>query len=158
MKIFYYCYGGAHSSVVAAAIHLEKVFPPLTYEKVKQLPYFDLTSPKNRGVPIKLGEDCDKNEIYFVGFGKDKQLIVKFVESFLNAHGVEDDRYIMVDCLASISFYVKIGGFISKVLNLRKLGQMITAKGIVDSEKSLLKAVDVAKQVSEGKSDILTKI
>ncbi|WP_350342460.1 DUF3189 family protein [Proteinivorax tanatarense] len=158
MKIFYYCYGGAHSSVVAAALHLKIISPPLTKEKILKLPYFDLTIPENRGIPIKLGEDKKGNKIYFVGLGKNKKLIVKFAENFLAAHKIRDDNYILIDCLVNISFYVKLGGFISKVLNFKTLGTSITATGIINSEEELIKAVDAAKQISSGNTNILTKI
>ncbi|SES67210.1 DUF3189 family protein [Anaerobranca gottschalkii] len=154
MKIFYYCYGGAHSSVIAAALHLEKISYPLNYQEILDFPYFDLNTPKEKGMPILLGKDVKGNEIYFVGYGKNKEMIVKLLKSFLKIHGVKDEEFLFVNALERINWRVKLGGFLSKALNLKKIGSRFTALGIVLSGPQIKETVENVKELSENKLNL----
>ncbi|SHJ91553.1 Protein of unknown function [Anaerobranca californiensis DSM 14826] len=149
MKIFYYCYGGAHSSVIAAALHLEKISYPLNYQEILDFPYFDGNNPKGKGLPIFLGKDIKGNEIYFVGYGKNKEMIVKLLKSFLKIHGIKDEEYLFVNALERIDWRVKLGGFLSKALNFKKIGSRFTALGIVLSGPQIKKTVEKVKNLSD---------
>ncbi len=66
MKIIYHCYGGSHSSVITAAIHLgfiprDKI--PKTEELMK-LPFYDKQTDKDHGILRLMGKDDLGNEIY----------------------------------------------------------------------------------------------
>lgn len=158
MKIFYYCYGGAHSSVIAAALHLNKLSYPLTYGEIINFTYFDLNSPEIKGTPTLLGTDENKNEIYFVGYGKNKEMIVKLIKSFLQVNGINDDQYLFVDALDKINWRVHLGGFVSKALKQKNIGRRFTALGILLSAKEIQNKVETAKEISKGYRESLTKV
>ena len=85
MKIIYCCYGSAHSSVIAAAIHLRKLpwdrLPTLA-ELVKQ-ERFDRTENREIGTPFFMGRDGEGNEIYALGLGPDKVMIRRTIASLI---------------------------------------------------------------------------
>lgn len=69
MKIIYNCYGGAHSSVTAAALHLG-LLPearPATAKELLSLPYYDAQVGKDHGRIRFMGFDEWGNEVYVVG-------------------------------------------------------------------------------------------
>lgn len=158
MKIFYYCYGGAHSSVIAAALHLKKINYPINYSEVLDFPYFDLNTPQQKGLPILLGKDELENEIYFVGYGKNKEMIVKLLKSFLQLNGIVDDDYLFVNALDKINWRVKLGGFLSKALKQKYLGSKFTALGILLSAEQINDKVEKVKGISRGNREFLTNI
>lgn len=158
MKIFYYCYGGAHSSVIAAALHMDKISYPLNYEQVLNFPYFDLITPRQKGLPILLGKDNEGNEIYFVGYGKNKEMIVKLLKSFLQVNDIKDNDYLFVNALDKINWRVKLGGFMSKALRQKSLGSRISALGILLSGNQIKEKVEKVKEISRGKKEFLTNI
>ena len=65
MKIIYSCYGGAHSSVVASAIHLG--YLPMnripTEDEILSIPYYDQSPKELRGTPIYIGTDANLRKI-----------------------------------------------------------------------------------------------
>lgn len=77
MVIIYSCFGSAHSSVLAAAIHTN-MLPvdriPETGEIIN-LPYYDKTPSDLIGTPFYFGKDERGNFIYILGTGKARQVI-----------------------------------------------------------------------------------
>ncbi len=158
MKIFYFCYGGAHSSVIAAALHLGKIKYPLDYNEIINFNNFDLNTSDYKGIPTLMGIDEKGNQIYYVGYGKNKEMIVKLLKSFLQIHGVKDNQYLFVDALDKINWRVKLGGFISKALKQKKIGIRFTALGILLSAEDIYNKVETVKTIIEGKIQSLTKL
>ncbi len=90
MKIFYYCYGSAHSSVLAAAIHTgmlsTKIIPSIA--EIINLPYYDKTETPQIGTPFFFGYDELDNEVFIIGMKSDKELVLNSIQSLLQNMGV----------------------------------------------------------------------
>ena len=56
MKVIYHCYGRAHSSVIAAYLHLGKLpmQGPVTKEQIMAVPEFDLAEAADWGATLFL--------------------------------------------------------------------------------------------------------
>ena len=150
MKIIYSCYGGAHSSIVASAIHVG--YLPIdrvpTGEEILNIPYYDQSPKENRGIPIYMGTDTELRKVYALGMGPYRSEYTKIAYNFafqLVGENKEDIRIINVVPL--LSFSVKLGGFISRRVGLIKLGRPLTISGIRKRYDLFIKLVkDVKKR------------
>jgi hypothetical protein len=132
MKVFYHCFGSAHTSVVAAAIHTGRLAPERlpTVDELVALPLFDRVSSQDIGKVFAVGQGSDGEEVYVVGFGPGKEVIRKAVASFLDLKGVANDEYLLVDALSQADWLVKLGGTMSRRLGLVRFGRPLAARGI----------------------------
>ena len=65
-RIFYACYAGTHSSILAASLHLGFLNDGC---RLCDLPYFDRRVSADIGVPVQVGVDQHGAEVYAVGTG-----------------------------------------------------------------------------------------
>lgn len=153
MRIFYYCYGSAHSSVVAASIHLgflpaDRVPRP---DEFRKLPHYDRTNSFEIGTPFFMGKDEYGSEIFIIGMTSQRELVKKAIVSFLKHSGVNTCDLMMVDTLRNVNLKTKIGGFMSRRLGLVKLGRPLTIQGIREKYFEFVQLVDSVKK-AEGLS------
>lgn len=150
MKIIYSCYGGAHSSIVASAIHMG--YLPMdrvpTREELLNIPYYDQSPKESRGTPIYMGTDKDLRSVYALGMGPYRTEYAKIVYNFafqLAGKNKKDIQIINVIPLLSLS--VKLGGFMSRGMGLIGLGRPLTISGIQKRYHFFVKLVeDVRKR------------
>ncbi|HHY98905.1 MAG TPA: DUF3189 family protein [Firmicutes bacterium] len=132
MKVIYYCYGGAHSSVIAAAIHLR--FLPRdripTIKEILDLPHFDKADSKDIGQCIFMGNDVKDNQVYIMGMGSSRLIVRRAILSILAVYGHDARDLLMVDALSQAGLLIRIGGITSKRLRLVPIGRFFTALGI----------------------------
>lgn len=132
MKIFYHCYAGAHSSVVASALHcgilpFERI--PSTAE-IMAVPYFDQTTPALIGSPYLMGNDEFGNEVYFIGMCRRSDLVKRAINSFFQLCHIPEDQYRFIDALHVINLSTKIGGGLSRRIGCVRIGRRMSAWGI----------------------------
>ena len=76
MKIFYHCYGGAHTSVVCAALHLDYLprddIPEAAV--IEAIPFYDKMEDKNIGSTVFVGTDEYGSDIYIMGMRNGRKL------------------------------------------------------------------------------------
>lgn len=147
MKIFYHCYAGAHSSVVASALHCGK----LSMEKVPTLaeimavPYFDQTTPDLIGTPYFMGHDEFGNDVYFVGMRRSGNLVKKAIFSFFEISGLDHDQSRFYDALHVINLSTKIGGGLSRRMGCVCFGRRLSAWGIQRCYQGFIQLVRTVK-------------
>lgn len=152
MIIIYSCYGSAHSSVVAAAIHVGML--PVDrvpgYSEIVSIPHYDRTDSELIGFPFFMGVDCYGNHVYIVGMKNGKKLVKDIIYQYLKGYGIEE-QLLIVDALKTIGMVTKIGGFISRKLHLIKIGRPLTVWGIRKNYSKFIKLVQ------DTKNRVLTK-
>lgn len=148
MKIFYYCYGSAHSSVVAASIHLGMLPTDRLpcAEEFKNLPHYDKTETYEIGTPFFMGIDEYGVEVYIIGMTSERQMVIKAIYSFLTESGVDVNDLVMVDSLRNVNLKTKIGGFISRRLGFVAIGRPLTIKGIQEKYIGFISLVEDVKE------------
>lgn len=149
MKIIYSCYGGAHSSIVASAIHLGYLpFDRIpTKEEILSIPYYDQSPKELRGKPIYIGRDKELREIYALGMGPHRNEYTKIAYNFIFQFEKAEKKDIqIINVIPLLSFSTKIGGFLSRRLGLIRLGRPITVNGI---QKRYEFFVDLVKDVKK---------
>ena len=133
MKIIYYCYGGAHSSVIAASIHVGMLPTKRIAEKkeILNIPYFDVTPNNKMGMPLYLGMDSWGNKVYCVGWGIFKERILSSI--LLLKDGDRDflfDNIIFVYALPVADIFIRLGGFLSRRMGLILIGRFLILIGV----------------------------
>jgi hypothetical protein len=135
MKIVYHCYGGAHASPTAAAIHLG-FFPPNRLPKFgdfKKIEHFDRMTWTEHGKLIKAGVDPSGNEVYVLGRRNSPRLIIGLIREFIKLTGGNPDEYYFVNCMQMFNPFMVAGGFSSRGLGLVKFGRPIVTFGTMIS-------------------------
>jgi hypothetical protein len=143
MKLIYYCYGSAHSSVVAAALHLGKL--PLErvpeWQEILSLPDFDVARDDSLGHLFYKGRDEDGHEVYTIGMGGEMDLVRNSIESLMAHCRMNRDEYYFAKALPNINAWAKIGGALSRRYGIVGIGRTMAAKGIIMSYPNLCQFV-----------------
>jgi len=130
MKIIYHCFGGSHSSVTAAAIHLgwldENRLP--TQAELMKIPYYDKTNNRDFGSIRFMGRDKDGNDIYVLGKKSLGERYSRILVGVARILGVEN-QLLVINCMPGVNWAMKIGGFTSRRLRLVLLGRPLVAQG-----------------------------
>lgn len=148
MKLIYCCYGGAHSSPVAAAIHLgwlpetERPSP----EQILALPRFDRVSSDEFGVPEQMGVDEDGHEVYVMGRGDRPEVVERAVLSGVRLAGSDPSQVVFVSTLECVNLAMRIGGFLSRTAGLPRWGRPIVLWGTCRAYADLVKLVQKTKR------------
>ncbi len=157
MKIFYCCYGSAHSSVVAASIHLG-LLPSNrvpTFREFIVLPHYDKTESFEIGTPFYMGKDEYNSEIFILGMGSERKLVKRAILSFLTHAGINTQDVMIIDTLKNVNLITKIGGFASRRLGLVTIGRPLTILGIQQRYRDFVKLV---MQVKTKEQNMLTQL
>lgn len=148
MIIIYHCFGSAHSSVLAAAIHTgmlpEKCLPE--NEEILNLPHYDKTPSRLIGTIFYFGKDEGDNRVYIVGLGKAKEIILNAFESMIKYENYPEEEIIFVNSLRYVNVYVRVGGFLSRKLGMVFPGRFITVYGL---KKTYFDFVNAVRKVKE---------
>ena len=122
MKVIYHCYGGSHSSVVAAALHLKWLDPTRLPDPLDliHLPYFDKTQDSDFGRIHYMGTDESGHDIYILG----KKA---WAEVQCHAYGCGrftgvEHEVMAVNCMSRVNLLMAMGGFISRRLGWTAIG------------------------------------
>lgn len=150
MIIVYHCYGGTHSSVTAAAIHLNKLSPSVDVNDLLNLPLFDRLDAADWGRLFYHGTDEFGNLIYTMGRGRHYKIIECFFQSMENTFFYKlIDDIVFIDTLPYVNIKMRIGGFLSRRLKFISLGRKLTALGTLEILPLLKEVVIRAKQVTK---------
>ena len=143
MKIVYHCYGGAHASPTAAAIHLG-ILPAdrrPTFAELLQVPRFDSIRGWEHGKLFLAGVDHAGNEVYTMGRRNSAALVVKLIKEFTRLCGGNPDEYYFVNCVQLLNPFMVTGGYSSRALGWVGFGRPIVTFGTILSFPILVKIV-----------------
>ncbi len=146
MIIIYHCFGGSHSSVAAAALHLglldSRKIP--TEEDLIRIPYYDKTTDADFGSIRYMGTDTDNNHIYVFGKRSFNNRYAAVLMGVAKMFG-DQDYLIMVDCMKRVNWSMKFGGFTSRRLGLIAIGRPIVSWGTRKAFANLVNLVEITK-------------
>ncbi len=146
MKIIYHCFGGSHSSVLAAAIHLGLIdkgrLPSI--EEMMAIPYYDKTSDIDFGSIRFMGVDEFKNQVYVLGKKSMGNRYSNILLGIADILGVSEDL-ISVNCMNQVNWSMKIGGFTSRRMGLERLGRPVLGSGSRDAFFNLVNLVEYTR-------------
>lgn len=147
MKIIYHCYGGAHSSVTAASLHLGWLptdrLP--TDEELKALPYFDRPVGKDHGNIRFMGKDEFNNDIYVLGRRNESKVVENIAAGLFQVYGISTDDYRLINVMPYVNWKMVVGGFSSRKLLITPFGRPIIIAGVKYSYWQILSLVQSVK-------------
>ncbi|ABR48385.1 conserved hypothetical protein [Alkaliphilus metalliredigens QYMF] len=148
MYVVYHCVGGAHSSVTASAIHLNKL--PINHrpslEDLLNIPYYDTLTIKDRGKIIYRGTDEDGHRIHTLGRQFVPHLVVPIIQETWSLLEGTDANLVMVSTMPTVNFLMRVGGFSSRRMNWVSFGRPIVARGTLQTYFNLTEIVKETKK------------
>lgn len=152
MKLFYYCFAGSHSSVIAANIHLKKLpdnrLPSI--KEIMEVEYFNQRDKNQCGQELYLGEDEQGHQIYVIGLGKDRELALQVIYHLLKERD-NPSAWRFYDALSELHWLTKVGGFLSGNLKWVGPGKYLAAMGIRRCYPKLCRMV---RRIKEGNAHL----
>ncbi|MGI6285641.1 DUF3189 family protein [Neomoorella humiferrea] len=131
MMVIYHCFGGSHSSVTAAAIHLGLLsrhrLP--TAAELLALPYFDGRSRGEEGDLKYMGTDAYGNKVYAVGKKNLGARFETFLYNLAAVIGIPRRNILLLNTSPLVNMSMRIGGFISRRMGLTFLGRPLVVWG-----------------------------
>lgn len=132
MIVIFQCYGGTHTSVVAAAIYtgrLNRMRLPAGTE-LENLPYFDRVAGHHVGNLHYFGHDKEQNPVFILGSRKWGGSVIKLLAATLETEKRTGAAVAVIDCLEHVTLPVRIGGVLSRCFHLTALGRLLLKFGI----------------------------
>lgn len=148
MKIIYHCYGGTHSSLTAAALHLgwlpDGQIP--SSDQLQNLPYYDTQDGDDHGKLIYLGRDEAGNEVYVLGRRREHELLSNLISGLALALNLGPEDFMVVNVLSTAGLSMKLGGVLSRKFKLVCLGRPLVIWG---TRRSFARINRLVRQVRE---------
>lgn len=144
-------YGGAHSTQVAAAVHLG-VLPANRVpdkQELMQLPLFDRADSDIHGCLVFMGTDEKGREIYVLGRGPSGITVERAVASGVALAGGDVGSLRFFETLQCVNLWMRIGGFLSRGLGLSRLGRPLVIHGTRKAYMQIVKLVAQVRQLLE---------
>lgn len=132
MNVIYHCYGSAHSSVTAAAIHLGRLPSERrpSMREILSLADFDLAETWQVGTLFFKGVDGNGNSIYAIGLGPESKTAKRAIVSLLEEMELDTSQLLFHEALVHINSLAKFGGAMSRRYGLIKMGRPLSAWGV----------------------------
>lgn len=153
MKVIYHCYGGTHSSVLAAAIHLGLLESKknLSARELYSCPLFDCLDHTQIGTINSMGKDSQGHEIYVMGCKNAGSLVEKILPEFCRIFGVNQDDILLACTIPCLNVLMRIGGYLSRRVKLVALGRFFLLLGARRSMNGIRLIVGEVKQKLQDK-------
>lgn len=148
MRVVYHCFGGAHTSPVAAAIHAGLLPDDRVPDgrEIAAVPHFDATPPERWGELLPVGRDAHGHPIFVMGHGRHGALALRALLSGYALGGADPEPLLTVDTIPLINTWMRIGGFISRRLGLVRLGRPLVIWGTRKAYPQLARLVRETKE------------
>lgn len=146
MKIIYHCYGGAHSSVTAASIHLGLL--PMDHipdqHMFWQIPLYDRQDVDEHGHIFFMGVDEFENEVYLTARRSRPVVLERVFEGLAGIFNIPKEDYLFVNVMEKVNLTMKFGGFISRRWGFIKLGRPIVTLG---TQAAYFRVVELVREI-----------
>lgn len=143
MIVIYHDVGGAHSSSVAANIHINKL--PIdkvpNEQDILSMPTFDKLEKKDQGHLIYIGTDELGAKVFTLSRRYKPKLVIPAVTDMYNVLNGSTDGIYFVDTSPTVNNLMRIGGFSSRALNMVNFGRPIVTRGTLKTYMKITKLV-----------------
>ncbi|ASB88563.1 hypothetical protein S101395_02055 [Bacillus sonorensis] len=160
MLIFIYnCYGGTHSSALAAAYHLKKL--PFgrkpTKHEILNTDCFNQLSPKEMGKLIFHGLDEEGHKVYTIGRGSSKAVIpaMRGVLELFEKNGTLHEKVVFSNTSPTVPLAMTFGGLFSRRLKIDPIGVPLLVLGSRQASQNIIKLVERTKKHAKMTSSMI---
>jgi len=146
MKVIYHCYGGTHSSVTAASIHLGILPADRVPEKESfwRLPLYDRQNTGQHGHIFYLGDDESGNQVYIVARRGHPRVLENIFNGLAAIFDVSPGGYMLVNVMTRVNLTMKVGGSLSRRWGFIRMGRPIVTAG---TQAAYFEVVDLVVNV-----------
>lgn len=152
MHVVYSCYGGAHSSRTAAAIHLGRL--PVDRvpgaREILAVPGFDRVENDRLGIAELAGVDDAGHRVYVLGRGPRPGIVERAFQSGFRAGGGDPDQLLFVNTLSTVNLLMRVGGFLSRRLGWVRLGRPLVVLGTRRAYPAIVRLVQETRALLAG--------
>lgn len=147
MKYIYNCFGGSHSSVTTAGIHLGLLPRERAAEnkELLALPYYDAQVAKDHGRLRFMGFDELGNEVYVTGSRNLRTGYERIMRSVLTITGTKQKDIVIINTMPYVNLWMMIGGYLSRRLGFFRVGRSIILYGTRCSYYKFIHLVNLIK-------------
>ncbi|WZL73455.1 DUF3189 family protein [Clostridiaceae bacterium 35-E11] len=147
MFIVYHDVGGTHSTIIAAAIHLNKLPMDMIPSKseIESVPLFDRLEKKNIGRLIYHGQDEYHHAVYTISRQYHPQLVINAIQTVFDMIEEDKKNILCVDTSLSVNNWMRIGGASSRRLGLVGFGRPIVTYGTLKAYPTIVEIVKKTK-------------
>lgn len=149
MNIIYHCVGGAHSSTLAASVHLG--YLPIdanpSIKDILNIPFFDTLTKQEQGKILLRGIDEHGNKVFTLSRQFVPRLVLPAIKDAYQMGGGNLSDLLLVNTMNSVNWLMKIGGFSSRRLHLVSFGRPIVAYGSKKAYGKITQIVDNTKKM-----------
>lgn len=148
MIVVYHDVGGAHSTAVAANIHINKLPKDHVPDKneILSLPTFDKIQKKDRGRLIYIGDDEFGAKVFTIARMNKADLVIPAICDMYNIMKNSPEEMYIIDTMPLVNIWMKIGGFSSRSLNLVSFGRPVVTYGTMKAYMDIVKLVNSVKK------------
>jgi len=131
MKIIYHCYGGAHSSVTAASIHLGLLPADCLPDRETfwRIPLYDRQEADEHGHIFFMGVDEAGNGVYLAARRSRPEVLENIFRGLAEIFNIPPEDYLLVNVMHKVNLTMKLGGYLSRRWGFIKLGRPIVTAG-----------------------------
>jgi hypothetical protein len=149
----YNCYGGTHSSALAAAYHLNKLsdHKEPTKDEILKIDVFNKLTTKDMGKLFFHGNDEEGNKVYTLGRGSSKVIVPAMYSVFelFNDTGKLDEKIIFSNTSPTVPLAMTFGGLFSRRLKIHFIGVPLLILGAKKAHKDIIKLVQHTKDMGK---------
>jgi hypothetical protein len=156
MIFIYNDFGGTHTTVMAAAYHLNKLDETRepTKKEILASHNFNKLVYKDRGKFYFHGKDEEGNKVYTVGKGRSKILIpgISNLIQMLQEEGVLNEKIILSNTSPTVPIAMSCGGMLSRWLKIDFIGVPLLVFGAKQAYQDIIDLVHHTKQTAKTSS------
>lgn len=148
MIVIYHDIGGAHSSAVAANIHINKLPIDKVPDKaaILNLPTFDKITKQDYGRLLYIGTDEFGAKVYTISRQYKPDLVIPAISDMYNILNGSLEGLFFVNTSPCVNNLMKIGGVTSRRLNWVSFGRPIVTKGTLKAYTNIAALVKNTKE------------
>lgn len=145
----YHCYGGAHSSVAAAALHAGIIRPEAGVGDIARIPGFDL-QPHSEHARLRFyAQAVSGEEIYILARRNRPEVADRLLKELAGLMGCAPQMFVTCSASSCTNLLTVAGGILSRRLGMVKLGRIIAAWGIKISLRCIWELVRGVREALE---------
>ena len=142
-NIFYLCYAGTHTSVLASGLHLGSIKLEEIHTRgasvILKIPHFDERTTSDIGIPLFLGWDVNGSGVYALGTGWLSYTLERSLCDVIQV-ACPKARACLCSVRGILDFQARAGGFLSRRLNLVRPGRHIVSDSLSKKANVLYRA------------------
>jgi len=147
-KVIYHCYGGTHSSVTAAAVHLSLLPADRIPDRGMfwKISLFDRQETYQHGHIFFMGTDEAGHEVYVAARRSRPDVLERVFTGLADIFNIPGYTYMLVNVMHKVNLTMRFGGFLSRRWGFTGIGRPIVTLGTQNAYFRVVELVEDVKR------------